>query len=79
MNTGEPVVSIVFPVPPPPEPRPIMYRESPSLERIERLEAEVSELKQIVTEIQQQQQVSRPRRRWYQRLTVETWGDDNQA
>jgi hypothetical protein len=47
---------------------------------VQNLEVQVQELKQQVTALQQQQQpVRRERRRWYQRLTVETWGDDNQA
>jgi hypothetical protein len=47
-------------------------------ERISNLEAEVRRLGAEVRELKQQQQmeVRRPRRHWYQRLTtIETWGD----
>jgi hypothetical protein len=78
-------MSAVFIFPPEqPPPQPVVrYQASPSIERIERLEAEVQHLTATVEElkqIQQQPPVRRERRRWYQRLTtVETWGDDNRA
>jgi hypothetical protein len=78
MNTGEPIISVTFPIPDPPPPRPVVYRETADAARLRSLEAEVRELTAIVEELQrQQEQVRRPRRRWYRRMTVlETWGDN---
>ena len=48
-----------------------------SLPCVHELALTVHQLNETVTALQQQQ--TPVRRRWYQRLTVETWGEDNRA
>jgi hypothetical protein len=72
-------IAIAAPQPAQQQPRTIGYREmlAPIEAEVRRLNAQIEELTQTVTALQQQPV---RRRRWYQRLTVlETWGDDDRA